>query len=111
MVDERAERKAASRLAAITAKQKVDIDDALRALVQHPQGRQYIYWLLEISGIARNPYSGNALATAFNCGELNVGQRIQAHLIEVAPAAFLKMLEEKEEERLHANRSVDTDSD
>lgn len=108
MGDERTEKKQNARLAAIAAKQKTDVDDAVRALVQHPQGRQYIYWLLEICGIARNPFTANALTTSFACGQLNVGQQIQAHLIEVAPAAFLKMLEEKEEERLNAIRSADT---
>ena len=110
MVDERAERRQADKLRAISQKQKTDIDDAVAALVQHPQGRQYIYWLLEISGIGRNPYTPNALNTSFACGQLNVGQQIQAHLIEVAPDAFLAMLKEKEEERLNALRSNYTDS-
>ncbi len=111
MVDERAEKRQADKLRAISKKQKSDIDDAVTALVQHAQGRQYIYWLLEICGIGRNPFTPNALNTSFACGQLNVGQQIQAHLIEVAPAAFLKMLAEKEEERLNALRSNDTDSD
>lgn len=107
MDDERAEKKQADKLRAVARKQKDDIDDAVRALVQHSQGRQYIYWLLEICGIGRNPFTSNALNTSFACGQLNVGQQIQAHLIEVAPAAFLKMLAEKEEERLNATRSDD----
>lgn len=110
MIDERADQRRQKKLAAIEAKRKTDIDDAVRALVQHPQGRQYIYWILEIAGIGRNPYTGNALNTAFACGELNVGQRVQAHLIEVAPDAFLAMLKEKEEERLNAERP-ERDSD
>lgn len=108
MIDERAEKKQADKLREISRKQKTDIDDAVRALVQHPQGRQYIYWLLEICGIARNPFTANALTTSFACGQLNVGQQIQAHLIEVAPASFLKMLEEKEEERLNAVRQPES---
>ena len=111
MVDERAERRQADKLRAISQKQKTDIDDAVSALVKHAQGRQYIYWLLEICGIGRNPFTPNALNTSFACGQLNVGQQIQAHLIEVAPDAFLAMLKEKEEERLKATRSNDTSDD
>lgn len=111
MADDRAQQREARRLKAISVKQKQDIDDAVKALVQHAQGRQYIYWLLELCGIGRNPYNGNALSTAFNCGQLNVGQQIQAHLIENAPKAFLDMLREKEEERLNAIRPADSDSD
>lgn len=111
MVDERAEKRQSDKLRAIARQQKTDVDDAVRALVQHAQGRQYIYWLLEICGIGRNPFTQNALNTSFACGQLNVGQQIQAHLIEVAPDAFLEMLKEKEEERLNAVRSNDTADD
>lgn len=111
MIDERAEKKQAAKLRDISRKQKLDIDEAVKALVQHQQGRQYLYWLLELCGIGRNPFTSNALTTSFACGQLNVGQQIQAHIIEIAPAAFLKMLAEKEEERLNASRPDDTDAE
>ncbi len=86
---------------------KSRLDDFVKAAMQHQQGREYFYWLMEMCGIGRNPFTANALTTSFSCGELNVGQQIQAHIIEVAPEGYLQMLREKEEERLNAERSSD----
>ena len=107
---DRADQQQNRKLKAIATKQKLDIDDFVKATVTTLQGRQYLYWLLELCGIGRNPFTPNALNMSFACGQLNVGQQIQAHIIEVAPAAFLKMLEEKEEERLNAIRPADSGS-
>lgn len=104
-MDERAERQHNRKLALAAKGAKISRDEFIKAAVQHRQGREYIYWLLELCGMGRNPFTANALTTSFACGQLNVGQQIQAHLIEVAPASFLQMLTEKEEERLNAARS------
>ena len=113
-MDEIAEKRKQRRLANLDKSRRIARDDFLRAAVGTKQGREYIYWILELCGMGRNPFTANALTTAFSCGELNVGQRIQAHIIEVAPNAFLKMLAEQEEDRLNAERSstvADSDSD
>lgn len=104
-MDERAERQHNRKLAAAQRAAKLARDDFIKAAVQHRQGREYLYWVLELCGMGRNPFTANALTTSFACGQLNVGQQIQAHLIEVAPDSFLAMLTEKEEERLNAARS------
>lgn len=90
---------------------KLRLDDAVKALMQHQQGRDYLYWLLELCGIGRNPFTANALTTSFSCGELNVGQQIQAHIIEVAPEGYLQMLREREEERLKNERDSGNSDD
>jgi hypothetical protein len=89
---------------------KSRLDDFVKAAFTTQQGREYFYFLLEISGIGKNPFTANALTTSFSCGELNVGQQIQAHIIEVAPDGYLQMLKEREEERLNAERSSAADS-
>jgi hypothetical protein len=89
---------------------KLHRDEFIKAAMQHKQGREYVYWILSLCGVGRNPFTANALTTSFACGELNVGQQIQNHLIEVAPNLFLEMLREKEEERLNDRRSDDSDS-
>lgn len=109
-MDDKAEKRQNQRLASLSRQAQLRRDNFVKAAVTTREGREYIYWLLELSKMGRNPYSGNALSTAFSCGELNVGQQIQAHLIELAPNAFLQMLSEKEEERLNVFRS-DTDAD
>jgi hypothetical protein len=109
-MNESHEKAAQRRKLALDRAAKLRRDDFIRAAVLHHQGREYLYWLLELCGIGRNPFTANALTTAFSCGELNVGQQIQAHLIEVAPNAFLEMLAEKEKERLndHGNDRPDS---
>jgi hypothetical protein len=109
-MDDKAAKRLNQRLALLDRQAKLRRDNFVKAALIHKEGREYLYWLLELCKMGRNPYSGNALSTAFACGELNVGQQIQAHIIEVAPADFLKMLAEKEEERLNAERPAD-DSD
>jgi hypothetical protein len=79
---------------------KQALDNCVHALLQHQEGRAYLYWLLEIGrAIGQNPFTGNALTTSFECGQQNVGQQIMAHILEVAPDGFLKMLKEKQDER------------
>jgi hypothetical protein len=103
-MDEKTEKRNNQRLASLDRQVQLRRDAFVKAAVTTKEGREYLYWLLELSRVGRNPYSGNALSTAFACGELNVGQQIQAHIIDVAPNAFLQMLAEKEEERLNAIR-------
>ena len=77
-----------------------ELDEAVAALLLHKQTRRYLYWLLEITAaIGQNPMTDNALRTAFNCGEQNVGQQIMAHLLECAPDGFLTLLKERADER------------
>jgi hypothetical protein len=47
------------------------IDGAIDALTQHPNGRKLLWWLLQIGRVGGQPFNGNALQTAFACGELN----------------------------------------
>lgn len=76
------------------------LDNAVRAMLMHADTRRYLYWLLEIGkAIGHNPATGNALSTHFNCGEMNVGQKIMAHMIDVDPDGFLAVLKERENER------------
>lgn len=109
-MDDKAEKRQNQRIAQLQRQAKLRRDNFVSAALEHREGREYLYWLLELCGVGRNPFSGNALTTAFSCGELNVGQRIQAHIIEISPAGFLKMLGEKEEERINAVRSTELDT-
>lgn len=104
MMDEKQERTRAKRLRNRDKMRKLRVDGAVRALLQHVEGREYLYWLMEIGHIGRNPFASNALITSFNCGELNVGQQIQSHIIEVAPDGYLRMLKEKQEEQEDGRR-------
>ena len=109
-MDDKQEKSRFKKLQNVARRRKLALDEYMRASLSVPQGRDFMYWLLEIAKIGQNPFTANALTTSFNCGELNIGQQIQAHMIEVAPADYLKMLQEKEDERLN-DRSDTSDRD
>jgi hypothetical protein len=71
-----------------------DRDGGLKHLLTTYEGRRFYWLLLEDCGVFRNPFTGNALSTSFNAGEQNVGQKLLAHLMQTAPAAFQKMQQE-----------------
>ncbi len=99
MENERAIRTATNRIKAFQSAREKEIDEALAALMQHGQGRRFVNWLLTLGRLGANPYSGQALSTMFNCGELNVAQRVLDRLLRVAPDQYIKMLKELENER------------
>lgn len=110
-MDDAAEKRVNKKLRKRSLANKLHRDAFVRAALQTKEGREYVYWLLEICRIGANPYTGNALNTAFACGELNVGQQVQAHIIEVSPEGFLSLLAEKEKERLNDIRDKSVASD
>jgi len=75
--------------------EKLNIDKACESLLATREGRHYLWWLLRIGRVGSQPFTNNALATSFGCGELNVGQQILAHIIEVNPAGYALMIQEK----------------
>lgn len=76
-----------------------EINAAIRALLEHRHGRRFLWWLLEIGGVGRQPFASNALHMSFNCGELNVGQRILDKLISVSPEGYVNMIKENADEQ------------
>lgn len=83
------------------------ITAAIEALLQHAHGRKFLWWLLEIGGIGGQPFSGNALTTSFNCGQLNVGNQVQARILEVSPEGFITMMKEQANERSERSAAID----
>lgn len=85
-----------------------ELNDAVRAMLEHKQTRQYLWWLLTISkAIGENAFTGNALSTAFECGMQNVGQEIMAHLIGCAPEGFITLMKENAGERARRDSELD----
>lgn len=74
-------------------------DQFIKAALGTREGRDYFWWLLEVSGLNHNPHTSNALNTAFNCGQMNVGQQLLAHIMTVAPEGYFNMLKEREKEK------------
>jgi len=103
--DEKQDQVRFNKLKAVEKEKKLRLDQFVSKSMATPEGREYFYWLLEICHLHRNPFTSNALSTSFQCGELNVGQQVQAHVVEIAPANWLQMLQSKYEEQIDDNRS------
>lgn len=71
------------------------VRNAITGLMRHREGRLFVWWLLSLGHIGRNPYTGHALDTAHNCGAMNVGLQIQAEVMQHAPDEYTTMMKEK----------------
>lgn len=79
----------------IARKALAEIVGAVMAL---PEGRRLVYSWLEFAGAFHNPFNANPYVTAFNSGQMNVGQKIQADVVGADPQLYLTMLKEQENE-------------
>lgn len=76
-------------------REKMAADDGLRQAIATYEGRQFIWRILELSrAVGHNAFAATPEATAFNCGQQNVGQQILAQLLEIAPDAYIQMIKE-----------------
>jgi hypothetical protein len=71
-------------------------EDFLRSALGTREGRIYFWDFLSRCGLFRNPWTANALVTAFNSGELNIGQETFAEIVRLMPDYFATMLKENQ---------------
>jgi len=65
----------------------------VRALMDTPAGRRFVWRLLERCGVYQTSFTGNS-ATFFKEGERNIGLWLLADIHEVALDEFMAMLKE-----------------
>lgn len=87
------------------------IDSAISEAVASSEGRKFLWWLLQIGRVGMQPYANNALNTAFNCGEFNVGQQILDRIISVSAEGYLTMMKESESERKERDALLNSDDE
>lgn len=90
-MSEKAERRKSARA---LKNEKIIRDAFIQDVLKRPDGRAFIWWLLQIGKFGTQPFGVQDSITNFNCGELNVGQQIFAAIIEADPAGFLRMQQE-----------------
>jgi hypothetical protein len=66
----------------------------VKALWSTDVGRRYLWELMSLSGLNKNPFTGRASMTDFACGEMNMGQRILADALEACPDLYIKAMNE-----------------
>lgn len=69
--------------------------DVVRGLMTLPEGRAWLYGLLDRCHIFENVFvPGQPDATGFRCGERNVGLSVLADIMAVAPDEYATMCKE-----------------
>lgn len=79
--------------------------NGLKAIVDNPDSRVWLWNLLEFCGIARISFTGNS-ETFFLEGGRNVGLKIQADLTRHFPESYIGMMRDNENEQQRGWRST-----
>ena len=66
--------------------------DALKAVLSTPDGKRVVFGLLELTGIYRDAFSGDAAATNYVLGQQAVGRSLIAMMDEIDPRTYPKLL-------------------
>lgn len=69
----------------------------LAAVMSSKGGRLTVHRLLEWAGVYRLSFTGDALWSAFNEGQRNVGNKLLAEIMADFPAEFALMMKEAKE--------------
>lgn len=68
-----------------------------RWLMDSKQGRRFVWRLLGIAGVYRNPFAGVRETTDFNCGLQAMGQTLISEIHEVCPNQYAQMVKEQQD--------------
>jgi len=70
---------------------------AFKTVMASREGRRYVWWLLEQTGVFRSSFTGNS-TTFFNEGQRNVGLMLVADINAAAPELYIVMLDEAKDD-------------
>lgn len=74
-------------------------EEDLRSILKTVYGKRFITRLLSKCHIWEQPWVQDSPdATAFNCGQINVGNQLLKEVLEVRPEAYLEMTKTVKEE-------------
>lgn len=69
----------------------------VKAVLETPAGKRYVWRLLGITGVFRNPMQGDGDAnTNFRCGMQAVGQTVLGEIHELCPERYSEMVKEQQ---------------
>lgn len=81
-----------------TRQQRLREESDFKFIMGSKQGRRYVWRLLGMTGLFRNPFAGEPGATAFRCGEQNIGQQVIAEIHGLCPERYIDMLKEAQQD-------------
>lgn len=73
-----------------------EVDDFMW-LMGHKQGKRFMWRLLGITGLFRNPHIPGTEDVLFRCGEQNIGQQLLAEIHTFCPERYNEMVKEHQE--------------
>lgn len=76
------------------------LDADLRKLLDRPEGRRVMWWVISEAGVYRTSFTGNS-TTFFNEGRRDLGLSILARISSVDNEALLSMMREQHETENH----------
>lgn len=69
-------------------------DEVVRALLDHRDGRGWLYRLLKTCHVFASSFTADPLQTAFREGERNIGLQILTRVTAVSPDGYVLMIKE-----------------
>jgi len=88
---------AADALEAEAARHKRIVEESdFKFIMGNKMGRRFMWRLLSITGIYRNPFQAERGGTDFRCGEQNIGQQLIAEIHNLCPERYIEMIKEQQ---------------
>lgn len=81
-----------------------EVQDLL-SVAATPEGRRFVWWVMSIAGLFANPFTGNS-KTFYNCGAMEVGQRVFHRVMMADPDLFPKMQRENSDTMTEDTRAL-----
>jgi hypothetical protein len=78
----------------LDSRKKAVYAEVVKALMEHPQGREWIYDKLQRCNVFGIPFTPDPQLTAFNCGALFVGQEISNEILATEENNYVLMRQE-----------------
>lgn len=73
---------------------RLEIENVYQDLLSAARGRKFLFYLLGVARVGQQPFAPNALQMSFNCGELNVGQKLLSDILSAQPEGWILMQKE-----------------
>lgn len=94
-----------------TAAHEAQVKAGIANALATSEGRAMFWEILSLTGMFRNPHTGNALNSAFNSGRQSVGQDVFGMLEEINPHAYITMLQENLDKDLKLKKLIAEEQD
>ena len=69
-----------------------ELQQSIVALLSTEEGKRVVFWLLEMAGVYRDAFSGDAAATNYTLGQQSIGRRILTELNAIDPRIYPRLL-------------------